>query len=60
MICILSKLVGIAMGQKTKSPSFDLNAKLLDSLDVDERPSPIVKLVDAQHHAQMLAKMVYG
>ena len=48
------------MGQKTKSPSFDLNAKLLDSLDVDERPSPIVKLVDAQHHAQMLAKMVYG
>ena len=24
-------------------------------LDVDERPPPIVRLVDAQHHAQLLA-----
>jgi hypothetical protein len=27
----------------------------LDALDVDERPPPIMKLADAQHHAQLLA-----
>ena len=27
----------------------------LDSLDVDERPPPTIKLADAQHHAQLLA-----
>ncbi len=36
-------------------PSFDLNAKLLDFLDVDERPPPIVKLAYAQHYACFLA-----
>ena len=36
-------------------PSLDLNAKPLNYLDVDERPPPIVKLVDAQHHDQLLA-----
>ena len=27
----------------------------MDSLDVDENPPLIMKLVDAQHHAQLLA-----
>ena len=27
----------------------------LDSLDVDERPPPVVKGADAQHHAYLLA-----
>ena len=52
--CML-ELVDMALGQKLKPPGFDLDAKPLDSLDVDERPPPIVKLVDAQHHAQLLA-----
>ena len=29
------------------------------SLDVDERPPPIVKLADAQHHAQLLATFFF-
>ena len=32
-----------------------LNAEPFDSLDVDERRPPFVKLTDAQHHAQLLA-----
>ena len=51
----MSELVDMALGQRIEPPSFDLNAKPLDSLDVDERPPPIVKLADAQHHAQLLA-----
>jgi len=31
----------MALGQRIKPPSFDLNAKPLDSLDVDEIP-PLV------------------
>jgi hypothetical protein len=34
----MSKLVDMALGQRIKPPRFDLNAKPLDSLDVDERP----------------------
>ena len=45
----------IALGQRIKLPSFDLNAKLMDALDVNERPPPIVKLLNVQHHAQLLA-----
>ena len=46
------------MAKIIKPPSFDLNAKPLDSLDVNEKPPPIVKLADAQHLAQMLATFV--
>ena len=52
----MSKLVDMALGQRVETPRFDLNAKPLDSLDVDERPPPIVKLANAQHHAQLFAK----
>ena len=45
----------MALGHGIEPPSFDLNAKPFDCLDVDERPPPIVKLVDAQHQAQLLA-----
>jgi hypothetical protein len=54
----MSKLVDMALGQKEEPPSFDLNAKPLDSLDVDGRPPTIVKLVDTQHHAQLLATFI--
>jgi hypothetical protein len=50
----MSELVDKALGQRRESPSFDLNAKPLDSLDIDERPPPIVKLATAQHHAHLL------
>jgi hypothetical protein len=33
----------------------DLTAETINPLDVDERPPPIVKLTDAQQHAQLLA-----
>ena len=45
----------MALGQRLTPPRFDFNAKSLDSLDVDERPSPIVKMMDAQQHAHILA-----
>ena len=32
------ELVNMALEQRTKPPNFDLSAKHLDSLDVDERP----------------------
>ena len=38
------ELVDMALGQRIEPLSVDLNAKPLDSLDVDERPPPIVKL----------------
>ena len=38
----------------------DLTAKTVNPLDVDERPPPIVKLTDAQQHAQLLATFFYG
>ena len=30
---------------------------VLDSLDVDERPPRIMKLIDAQHHAPLLGTL---
>ena len=51
--CML-ELLDTALGQRIKPTSFNLNAKPLHPLEVDERPPPIVKLVDAQHHAQLL------
>ena len=51
----LLEVVDIALGQRIEPPSFDLNAKPVDSLDIDERPLPIVKLANAQHHGQLLA-----
>ena len=53
----MSKLVDVALEQRIKTHSFDFNAELLDSLNVDERPPPIVKLTNAQHHAQLLARV---
>jgi hypothetical protein len=52
--CML-ELVDMALGQRIEPLSFDLNAKPLDSLDIDERPPPIVKLTNAQHLVQLLA-----
>ena len=44
----LAKLVDMALEQSVEQQSFDLNAKPLDSLDVDEKPPLIVKLAYAQ------------
>ena len=44
----MSKLVDMALGQTIEPPNFDLNMEPLGSLDVDERPPLIVKLVDPQ------------
>ena len=41
----------MALGQRIRPPSFDLNVEPLDTLDIDERPPPIMKLAIAQHHA---------
>ena len=47
--------MNMALTWRIKPPSFDLNTKLLDSLDVNERPPPFVKLAVALHHAPLLA-----
>lgn len=44
----------MALGQRIEPLSFDLNVEPLDSLDVDERAPPIMKLAYDQHHAQLL------
>ena len=54
----MSKLVDKALGQRRESPNFDLNAKPLDSLDIDERPPLIMKLATAQHHAHLLIALL--
>jgi hypothetical protein len=51
----MSELVDMALGQIIEPASLYLIAKTVNPLDVDERPSPIVKLTDAQQHAQLLA-----
>ena len=55
----MSKLVDMDLGQRIEPPSFDLNAEPLDSLAVDERPPPSVKLANAQHHAQLFATFLF-
>lgn len=50
----MTKLVDMALGHKIDTPSFDLIVGPLNSLDVDESPSHVVKLADAQHHVQLL------
>ena len=45
--CMLD-LVDMALGQRIEPRSFNLNVEPLDSLYVDERPLPIMKLADAQ------------
>ena len=54
----MSELVDMSLGQRIKPSSLDLSAKPFNPLDVDERPPPIVKLVNAQHHAQLLATVL--
>jgi hypothetical protein len=49
-----SLLVDMALGQRMESSSFDLNAKPLDSLDVDERPPPIMKLANTHAYVTKL------
>ena len=49
----------MALGQRTESPSFDLIAKPLDSLDAHERPPLIVILVVPQHYAHLLATILF-
>ena len=45
---------GLGMGTNSK----EMLGPALDSLDVDERPPPIMKLVDTQHHAHLLATFI--
>ena len=49
----------MALGQRIELPSFELNAKPLDSLDIDERLPSILKLAHASHHAQLLATFFF-
>jgi hypothetical protein len=51
----MSKLVDMASGQRIEPTSLDLTAETVNPVDVDERPPPILKLTDAQQHAQLLA-----
>ena len=48
VVYCMSKLVGMVLGQRIEARSFNLNVEPLDSLDVDERPLPIVRLADVQ------------
>ena len=43
----MSELVDMVLGQRIEPLSCDLNAKPLDSLDVDERPQLILKVTNA-------------
>ena len=50
----MSKLVDMAFGRRKEPLGFDLNEEPLDSLNVDERSPSVVKLINAQPHAQVL------
>ena len=50
----MSELVDMALGQRKEPPSFDLNEEPSNSLDVDERPPPIMRSTYA-HQTQLLA-----
>ena len=52
--CVL-ELFHMALVQRMEPLGLDLNPKLLDSFDFDERPPRVVKLANAQHHARLLA-----
>jgi hypothetical protein len=47
----MSELVDKALGHRIEPTSLALTAETVNPLDVDERPSPIVKLMDAQQYA---------
>ena len=47
----MSELVDMALRQRIEPHGFDLSAKPLNFLDVDERSPLIVKLATTQHHA---------
>jgi hypothetical protein len=49
----------MALGQRIEPASLDLTTETVNPLDVDERPPPIVKLTDAQQHAQLLATFLW-
>jgi hypothetical protein len=51
----MSELVDMALGQRIEPTSLDLTPKTVNPLDVDERHPPIVKLMDAQQHAHIIA-----
>ena len=55
----MSKLVDMALGQIIKPDSLDITFETVNLLDVDQRPPPIVKLTDAQQHAQLLATFLW-
>jgi hypothetical protein len=56
----MSELVDMALGQRIEPTSLDLTAdQTVNPLDVDERPSPIVKMMDAQQHAHILATFLW-
>ena len=58
--CCMLELLDMALGQRIEPTSSNLTAKPLHTLDVDERPPPIVRLADAQHHAQLLDTLGTG
>ena len=55
----MSELVDMALGQRIEPASLDLNYETVNPLDVDERPPPIVKMMDAQQHAHILATFLW-
>lgn len=50
-IC-MSKLVDMFLGQRIQPPDINLDIEPLHCLDVDDKPPRIMKLANAQHHAQ--------
>jgi hypothetical protein len=55
----MSELVDMALGQRIEPTSLDLIVETVNPLDVDERPPPIVKMMDAQQHAHILATLLW-
>jgi hypothetical protein len=53
------ELVDMALGQRIEPTGLDLTAETVNPMDVDERPSPIVKMMDAQQHAHILATVLW-
>ena len=57
-LCV-SELVDMAVGHRIEPTSLNLTAETVNPLDVDERPPPIVKMMDAQQHAHILAMFLW-
>ena len=56
----MSKLIDMALGHRPEPHSFDLNVELLDSLDVDEKHVPILKLGRCSTLCSIISYVFFG